>query len=342
MRPLCIAPFNGFFWRGNRNNSEGIWRSCCETRSKRFEWKAPKGSTLEQIRNNPVATEIKETLAKGEWHPNCLSCKEREEKFGFSERLNYNKNTELSEMVWLDYRPSNLCNLKCRMCRSEHSSLLAAEEGKEVYFFDKTTEKDSLVDLVDWSKLKKVKLLGGEPMVMEETLEVIERAKGELHITTNAFVVSKEIEEAMKRSKAKIQLNISIDAIGETYEYIRVNSKWDRVEENVLRLKEHFKVKVSPVAMIWNAFALKDLFDWMDKHNIEGNTHWVGERWNRLGLLTDEHKEQIRHPKIEHFLNEQFGDREFLLEKWRSETNRLDALRGTDIINLDERFKDYL
>ena len=311
--------------------------------SQDYIWKG-KDATFEEIWNNPVAEEIRETLSKGEWHPNCLICKEREEKFGKSGRQEYNElEGELGTLSYLDYRPSNLCNLKCRMCNGFHSSLLAMEEEKNFkYIFDKGSEKDELP--VDWSKLKRIKLLGGEPMIMEETLDVLEKVSEdcELLITTNAYKISPDIEKALLKTKARVRFNLSVDGIGKTYEYIRVGSDWKRVEENILRLRSlGFSMSLNPVGMMWNAFGLNDLFEWCETHGIPQNhLHWVGESWNRLGLLSDEHKEQIAHPKLDPLLKEKLP--ETLVTKWKEETNRLDLLRGTNIVELDDRFVDYL
>ena len=344
---LCKAPFIGMYWRGNRTNDKtymGTWRSCCESMSNKYAWKAPNNSTFEEIYNNPIATEIRDAMEKDLWHPNCLVCKEKEDKFGESPRKQYNQIPN-NDFIKLDYRPSNLCNLKCRMCNGLHSSLLATEEGSIKYLFDKKSKKDELP--VDWSKLKEVKLLGGEPMIMEETIDVLEKLTEEcqLVLTTNAYKISKDIEKSLINAKCKVHINLSIDGIKDTYNYIRVNSHWETVEENIIRLNSYgkFELSVNPVGMIWNAFVLNDLFQWCDNNQIHfGNVHWVGEKWNRIGLLSNEHKEQIKHPKINHLLNENFHNREELLTLWRNETNRLDKLRNTDIVDLDDRYVDYL
>lgn len=347
MKPLCKAPFIGMYWRGNRTSDKsymGQWRSCCESMTSKYTYNAPVGSTFEEIYNNPIATEIRDSLSKGLWHPNCMSCKERERQFGRSAREQYN-NLPYEEFAILDYRPSNLCNLKCRMCNGMHSSLLATEEGATHYFYDKKSQKHDLP--VDWSKIKKIKILGGEPMVMEETIDVLNRLSEDclVQVTTNAYKLSHEVEKALLETKSRVQINLSIDGVGDTYNYIRIGSNWNQVEENVIKLLSYnkFEMSVNPVAMMWNVFGLNDLFDWCLKHNIrQNNLHWVGESWNRINLLTDKHKEQVYHPKIAKFLNETVYNKDKLLIKWREVTNTKDLLRGTDITDLDERYVDYL
>lgn len=344
---LCKAPSIGMYWRGNRSYDDsymGTWRSCCESMNQDYTWKAPNGSTFEDIYNNPIATEIRDAMSKDLWHPNCLVCKEKEDKFGYSPRQKYNE-MPYEDFAILDYRPSNLCNLKCRMCNGLHSSLLALEEGADKHLFDKRSKKDEVP--VDWSKLKTVKFLGGEPMVMEETVGVLEKLSEDcqLILTTNAYKLSKDVEQALLKTKCKVQINLSIDGTKDTYNYIRVGSDWDLVEDNILRLKSYnkFSMSLNPVAMMWNVFGLQDLFDWCDKHEIrQKNLHWVGEKWNRIGLLTDEHKEEVSHPKLDKFLSESFYNRTELLSKWKEETNKKDILRKTDIVDLDERYLDYL
>lgn len=346
---LCKAPFINMYWRGNRSKDQqysGMWRSCCESMGQDHAFNAPQGATFEEIWNNAKALEIRKYMREDRWHPNCRVCKEKEDKVGVSARAKYNA-LPFEDFAMIDYRPSNLCNLKCRMCSSFHSSLLAMEGTDESRIFDKKSNKDQMIDKIDWSKMKSVKLLGGEPFIMEETLDVLDRVTEDcqLNITTNAYIMSKDILKAVVNAKCKIQINLSIDGVRGNYDYIRVNSDWNKVQANIRELKSYnkFDMSINPVGMIWNAFGLIDLFDWAEQEGIRiGNAHWVGQDWNRLGLLSDEHKEQIKHPKLNHLLTEEFSNRDELLNKWKDETNKLDLKRGTDIISVDERYVDYL
>ena len=356
MKPLCAAPWINMHWKGNRNGRSkvGTWRTCCESMSQEYSVDYYHVPTLEEMWNHPTAVEIRETLSKGEWHPNCNACKQKEKKFGHSGRQEYNRladslDLKFGELSMLDYRPSNLCNLKCRMCNSYHSSLLAEEENNSIYEFDKRSLKDGMIDVVDWSKLKSVKLLGGEPMIMEETLDVLDRVSEDciLTITTNAFNITKIIEKKLLESKFRIHINLSIDGVGDTYNYIRVNSDWNKVEKNVLRLRDHnkFEMSMNPVGMMWNAFGLEDTLDWAKRHGIiSKNMHWVGERWNRIGLMKTEHKQDLIgvSDALDNFIKETLFDREALLETWKMNTLAKDKQRGTDITHLDKRFKEYL
>ena len=357
MKPLCAAPWINMHWRGKRDGSrvKGTWRTCCESMSQEYAVKYWHTPTMEEMWNHPTAVEIRETLAKGEWHPNCQTCKIREIRFGKSRRGSYNKlaedlNLKYGELGMLDYRPSNLCNLKCRMCSSMHSSLLAEENNEKEYIFDKRKPKDGMIDVVDWSKLKRVKLLGGEPMIMEETLDVLDKVEEHclLTITTNAYVISKVIEEKLLNCKAQVEFNLSIDGIKDTYNYIRVNSNWNKVEKNVLRLRDYgkFKMRIIPVGMIWNAFGLEETYEWAEANEISTTSqmHWVGQKWNRMGLMLPEHKSQLIgiSDDIDTFINENLPNRDELLHTWKNETLKHDQKRGTDIRKLDERFSAYL
>ena len=357
MKPLCYAPFVNLHWKGSRNDAARVGRArpCCDSLSNENATDFKEKPTLDQIWNNPKINEIRETLLRGEWHESCKLCKEKEIKNGFSGRASYERDVEKYGLTidggiqMLDYRPSNLCNLKCRMCEPYHSSLLAEEQNDVLNIYDKNTEKDFLIETLDWSKLKRVKLLGGEPMIMPETLDVLEKVTEEctLQITTNAFKISPSIEKKILDCKAKIHFNLSIDAVGDTYDYIRVGSDWNKVKDNVSRLLDYnrFEISVNPVIMMWNVFNLEELWDWTESVGvIAENAHWVGQRWNRAGLLTTEHKSELIgiHPRLDSAIQEKFFDRDLLIDQWKKETKRNDELRGTDIRDLDERYAEYL
>ena len=72
------------------------------------------------------------------------------------------------ELWHLDYRPSNLCNLKCRMCDSVNSSLIVKENidndlkldmimGRHTYVDGEATDWDYIRDIERIKNLKSVK-----------------------------------------------------------------------------------------------------------------------------------------------------------------------------------------
>ena len=189
-RPLCIAPFIGVDWRGNRGPDgtyEGFCKPCCDARDKdgiSSKVKITQAASWEEIFNNKLSIEVREKLLSGQYHEVCWGCKKLQSQGLKAPPQKYEKILADSgeNLVWdvekgnlsnklylLDYRPSNLCNLKCRMCSSSNSSLIAAEENTAEFFYNKTRAASEVAEILPFADLKLLKLAGGEPMIMPET-----------------------------------------------------------------------------------------------------------------------------------------------------------------------------
>ena len=166
MKPLCAAPFIGFFYKGSRREI----RPCCESRWYDNNNEPPglygvdDNITWEEIWHSDKMKDIRKSLLNGEYHSACHYCKKLEDKnmpstnignkvvYGarhfynnianntieplFGElKYNVDTGTQFDAPFWLDVRFHNLCNLKCRMCNTSNSSEWAEEinDNLELY-----------------------------------------------------------------------------------------------------------------------------------------------------------------------------------------------------------------
>jgi len=144
-KTFCIAP-----WHDIHIRTDGSFNGCCVMNGGPNNGQLQKdGKTLriqdEGIRgaiNSDTSKELRQSMLKGEWHPECIRC-EKEEKSGMtSMRLLYEDRwkdkftledatsiTEIDgslpdnhEPFFYDLQLGNLCNLKCRICHPTLSS----------------------------------------------------------------------------------------------------------------------------------------------------------------------------------------------------------------------------
>jgi MoaA/NifB/PqqE/SkfB family radical SAM enzyme len=82
-----------------------------------------------------------------------------------------------------------------------------------------------------------------------------------LELSTNCTHVDTATIERLKKFR-RVSLLLSLDAVGETYEYIRYPARWKVVDANVRRLKsEHgLECSVPPVVQVYNLLHLPDLY----------------------------------------------------------------------------------
>jgi cyclic pyranopterin phosphate synthase len=100
--------------------------------------------------------------------------------------------------------------------------------------------------------IQKVRLTGGEPLMRKDFAEVLSRLAKlpiDLHITTNAVLVDKYIED-LKKANVKT-VNVSIDSLKEsTFFEITKRNQFQRVWKNILLLLDQkFDVKLNVVAL---------------------------------------------------------------------------------------------
>ena len=134
----------------------------------------------------------------------------------------------------LDYRPDNLCNLKCRMCSMHSSSLI--EEEFLANGWD-PIEKQNTLDVMDFdlSELKTLALLGGEPTVNKRMFPILDffiennmTDSVKLNYTTNCTSINKPWMSRAEKFK-DININLSIDAYGKLNEFIRKGCNWNEI-----------------------------------------------------------------------------------------------------------------
>jgi organic radical activating enzyme len=180
----------------------------------------------------------------------------------------------------IELRFSNLCNMKCRMCDETSSSTFAAEKIEHNIKPDKAgshieysvipitkTEDRSIEGLKDksfLSSVRKVCLTGGEPFLIKEYYDYLDylidngfNKQIDIELYTNCSVFNPLFVDRLAKFK-RVELVMSIDAVGKSAEYIRSGTDWPKVENNVLRLNQlpaPFDVEVTTAI---SAYSLMD------------------------------------------------------------------------------------
>ncbi|MCW5745755.1 MAG: radical SAM protein [Alphaproteobacteria bacterium] len=125
--------------------------------------------------------------------------------------------------------------------------------------------------------LERLYITGGEPLINERVADILEYlvdsgAAEHIHLelSTNCTSVDARYIERIKKFK-RVELLLSLDAVGDTYEYIRYPARWSTVEANVRKLKyEHGLVcKVPPVVQVYNILNLVEVFRFCDSMDME-------------------------------------------------------------------------
>ena len=224
-----------------------------------------------------------------EWLDECAECKLSEELTGHSLRKTYNKyfENEVGIKHW-DLKINNTCNFACRMCNQTSSSTWAniVRDNQEVkwepYYDSKHTTrwtKQALEFTPLMLDAKIVKFTGGEPFMIPQVKKLIQRLIDEdvapaitLELITNGSHDIRSWNHLFEKFK-RVNINISIEAIGNRYEYIRPGSSWLTTSENTVIFNKHKPkntyINVTILPMVFNRNNLDEVENWCKSNNIQ-------------------------------------------------------------------------
>ena len=275
-----------------------------------------KSVNFKDMLNNPSLKKAQEDAVNGIKNKTCDICWKYEEVGIKSLRqyaidsLGYSTDAVLKQFV-LD--TGNVCNLSCRTCNPFASSGWI----KEAAAFDKktfpvrTVDYDSMINDHDFSQLTNISVMGGEPLkdinhlkVLRKIVENGNSKNCNLNITTNATnVPTKEMIEVWSQFK-NTNLDISVDAIGKQFRYIRTDGEWEKVLEFMDYVRSsipNLRIRTNVVFSALNIFYLDELYEWIVENDIvkkskdSGNSGILAlypEHYN-FTIFTDDQRQQL-------------------------------------------------
>lgn len=277
-------------------DNQGYAEVCCEavrdpdTRQHTMDWHAP------HMRDN------RRQWLQGQWPKECVRCLQSERQGRMSLRQQTNEHyPELTEWhrdhgsetppppVAYDLRMNNLCNMACVMCGSHNSTLHHALQMSHQGLAEHTPSDPQLVDdcvhqiTRHRATIQHLSFAGGEPMVMPGVLRIMRMLcqSGDaphitVRITTNGTVWRPQWQQWLDQFRS-VQMDVSVDAVGEMAPRMRPPVQWPRIEHNILAMREwcdesptrHIMLACTVHAL--NLGALPDLYAW---HTRVGMRAW--------------------------------------------------------------------
>jgi hypothetical protein len=279
---LCMAP-----WTHTYLSPQTERRMCCASRepAQNFEQyidtKAGTGRyipiTLEQHWNSDHMRSVRRRMMAGETLPECEVCNDRllntdvyrsyfNQLFGDKylqvvEQTDATGYTTMNPVSW-DYRFSNLCNFKCRMCGDMLSSSWESEQRQhnminwdnpknawmrpdikyQIEQFQSSQIEQEFSDAVEDHRVEEVYWVGGEPLMYEQhwryMKRIIELGDGPnvyARYNTNLSRINYRginlFRDILSRTR-DWQVCASLDGTGRIGEYIRTGLKYDSWLEN--------------------------------------------------------------------------------------------------------------
>jgi hypothetical protein len=312
---LCMAP-----WVHTYLSPQSERRLCCASREPAQNFKqyidTDSGTgeynplTLEEWWNSEHVRNIRVTMMAGEIPDECQVCNHKllntdvyRSYFWHLFKHHYNNiwdhtepdgYTYMKPVSW-DYRFSNLCNYKCRMCGDMLSSSWESEERKhnmidfgnpknnwmkkdirkqiedfQINVVDKEFEK-----AVEEHRVEEIYWVGGEPLMMEEHWRYMKRIielgdGGKVYARYNTNLSRITYKETnlfvdILPNIRDFQLCCSIDGTGAIGEYIRTGLKWDEFleyfKQGMAISKHPRQMRLDFTLTLPGLFELKNMFD---------------------------------------------------------------------------------
>jgi len=176
------------------------------------------------------------------------------------------------------------CNFMCRICRPALSSKWDAVDedwtrfDKDHFYKDPNRkrfikEQDRFLNTVELSEMKQVSIVGGEPFYSKRLLPFLKQLpkSARVSINTNAsiFPDDKTIKELERFDS--VQIDLSIDAIGELAECIRFGTKWSDVEKNINKhISLWDETYIYTTISVFNVNKLNEIYDFAGGDEYHG------------------------------------------------------------------------
>ncbi|MDB4335364.1 twitch domain-containing radical SAM protein [bacterium] len=333
---MCILP-----WIHMHPWPNGKTMLCCDS-----PWEDHIGdlreNSLEEVWNSEKMKQVRLNMLNGKKCSQCVRCYEKEEKGHDSLRVRSNKdwlqphwnkvantNSDGSlddlHIVYLDFRFSNVCNLRCRYCGPELSSNWYADAKASTFNISPTErviqirkDVDNFMEEFDpmLEHIEQIYWAGGEPIMMDEHWGImnrlVEMGKTDIRIfyNTNFTTLTYKKHNVLDLWKNfdNISVGASLDAEGVRGEYQRKGTVWADVESNIKQLIEtspEVDFYISATVSAYNAWHITDFHrSWVDKGYIKPADWYMNVLLNnqrfRMSVLPETLRKEIKYKWEKH------------------------------------------
>ena len=286
-KTFCVNPWISI----NYQFGLGYSPCCVYASSHKFD------SIEQYVQSSELAT-LKKQLLDGVAVKDCIHCWQEESQGYSSKRVRDNKlysqvfdykykpalESVQDEFVRYYVRLGNHCNLRCVTCNDDVSTGWISENKK----FGNPASRPIMIKKTDpiWQTLRDnaagigmIEFIGGEPFMMLEQeqadlFQYLVESGHSKHITllytTNGTRMPDEQVEYWQHFK-RVDINISMDGIGNRFEYLRFPANWDNLVANINHYKKLPKVRllILHTTSILNVGYLAEVEEFCNANDLE-------------------------------------------------------------------------
>lgn len=311
-KTFCILP-----WIHAATYTDGTALLCCVAKGSNVNLH---NTTFKELQNSNMFRDARLKMLAGEQVKNCSTCYKEEivgirshrqiENYIWEKKLGReyldsiisktkNDGSLNEDIITLDLRLGNTCNLQCIMCRPvdsskwvKHAEILSNELLSDIKvdwqykvadynnkYFEWYKDKEFLQSFYDNAKnIKHIIFGGGEPLYIKEHKEIIKNLVElrhseniELRYHTNGTIFDTDVVKLWESFK-HVEVMISLDGHEHINDYIRYPSKWEVIKENLQKYddtKNNIQPKILCTVQALNIFYLVEFCDWLLEQNFK-------------------------------------------------------------------------
>jgi len=254
---------------------------------------------IKSVWNNSEHNRLKQMIETDTIIPGCRICYDEEQNGRKSRRQSVKKNYEdflqdtdidLDMPQGIDYSVGNLCNMKCMIC-GPHNSTLWISDYKAMFpkkSIDGVKYNKNIQKLLDNDEtLGNIRSIhfhgGGEPLLSNTHYDLLVKIKqvrglGDVRVfyNVNGTVIPDQRILDIWSECLLVELYISLDDIGDRFDYQRTGATWKQVTDNIETLKKimphNHMFNINCVWSFLNLYYLDELYDWY-KQNLPTNRY---------------------------------------------------------------------
>lgn len=288
-RNFCPIP-----WTGLMYNFDGTVKNCIRSSTPIGNLK---DNHIQEILSSEKNIATKKKMLENLPGDACSPCYNLEQKkhnfdtisdrvFYLRELKNVNQtvydNIDTFELNTVDARWTNLCNFSCVYCSPEFSSKWASELNITANSPTDNQKKQLQEYIFNRAKnLQHVYLAGGEPLLMKENAELLEKLLKEnptvnLRINTNLSKVDTKNFDLICKFP-NVQWIVSVETKEEEYEYIRYGGKWLDFISNLEYIKKlNHKISFNMLHFLLNFQSLFNCIEFLKQQGFHNNSFIIG------------------------------------------------------------------
>ena len=374
-KTFCIKPFTATCIR-----TDGRITLCCKSiEQTHYNLKT---STITEWWNSNFLKEVRTQLLNGQQPASCQICFDQEKSGVSSLRQAVNSDHKIFEQyaektlqylgypgdvpVDIEVQLTNLCNLKCLTCiETESSSILSENKILKIANASQTDYKVTKYEMEQLTKLlytkpRLINLRGGEALLVPEIKTILTHAiennlvnETIMHLTTNGTKFDDEWLRILSKFK-DVRIQLSIDGIDKTAEYIRYGCNWNQIENNITKLKELSNVNLFIHATVsnLNLLSIGEVIQWCANynHHFQFDTVMYPVEFSINNLppalvsLARQRLSTVEHPAVNDLLaliDKIQSTYTSQWDKFRQEITMRDNHRNNNILDIIPEFKAY-